>query len=173
MPRNVEIKARVPDMGTVRARAAAMSDALAVVLEQEDTFFNVPDGRLKLRVFPDGKGELIAYRRPDAVGPKTSEYFVYRTPNPEALKDLLTRALGIRGIVRKRRLLYLVGQTRIHLDEVEGLGAFLELEVMLSDRQLEAEGEAIARRLLADLGVRDEDLMSGAYIDLLEEKVER
>ncbi len=173
MPRNVEIKARVPDMGTVRARAAAMSDALAVVLEQEDTFFNVPDGRLKLRVFPDGKGELIAYRRPDAVGPKTSEYFVYRTPNPEALKDLLTRALGIRGIVRKRRLLYLVGQTRIHLDEVEGLGAFLELEVMLSDRQLEAEGEAIARRLLADLGVRDEDLMSSAYIDLLEEKVER
>ena len=173
MPRNVEIKARVPDMGTVRARAAAMSDALAVVLEQEDTFFNVPDGRLKLRVFPDGKGELIAYRRPAAVGPKTSEYFVYRTPNPEALKDLLTRALGIRGIVRKRRLLYLVGQTRIHLDEVEGLGAFLELEVMLSDRQLEAEGEAIARRLLADLGVRDEDLMSSAYIDLLEEKVER
>ena len=173
MPRNVEIKARVRDMGAVRARAAAMSDALAVVLEQEDTFFNVPDGRLKLRVFPDGKGELIAYRRPDAVGPKTSEYFVYRTPNPEALKDLLTRALGIRGIVRKRRLLYLVGQTRIHLDEVEGLGAFLELEVMLSDRQLEAEGEAIARRLLADLGVRDEDLMSSAYIDLLEEKVER
>ena len=173
MPRNVEIKARVRDMCAVRARAAAMSDALAVVLEQEDTFFNVPDGRLKLRVFPDGKGELIAYRRPDAVGPKTSEYFVYRTPNPEALKDLLTRALGIRGIVRKRRLLYLVGQTRIHLDEVEGLGAFLELEVMLSDRQLEAEGEAIARRLLADLGVRDEDLMSSAYIDLLEEKVER
>lgn len=173
MPRNVEIKARVRDMSAVRARAAAMSDALAVVLEQEDTFFNVPDGRLKLRVFPDGKGELIAYRRPDAVGPKTSEYFVYRTPNPEALKDLLTRALGIRGIVRKRRLLYLVGQTRIHLDEVEGLGAFLELEVMLSDRQLEAEGEAIARRLLADLGVRDEDLMSSAYIDLLEEKVER
>ncbi len=83
MPRNVEIKARVRDMNAVRVRAAALSDAPAVVLEQEDTFFNVPDGRLKLRVFPDGKGELIAYRRPDSVGPKTSEYFVYRTPHPE------------------------------------------------------------------------------------------
>jgi predicted adenylyl cyclase CyaB len=143
------------------------------VLEQEDTFFSVPEGRLKLRVFPDGKGELIAYRRPDAVGPKTSEYFVYRTPHPEPLADLLTRALGVRGVVRKRRLLYLAGPTRIHLDEVEGLGAFLELEVVLADGQPEAEGEAIARRLLAELGVCDEDRVAAAYVDLLEEEAER
>jgi predicted adenylyl cyclase CyaB len=168
MPRNVEIKARARDVDAVRARAEALSDAPAVVLEQEDTFFSVPDGRLKLRVFPDGKGELIAYRRPDAVGPKTSEYSVYRTTHPETLKALLARALGMRGVVRKRRLLYLVGRTRIHLDEVEGLGAFLELEVMLDDGQPDAEGEAIARCLLADLGVRDEDRVAAAYIDLLE-----
>jgi predicted adenylyl cyclase CyaB len=173
MPRNVEIKAKVWDMDTVRGRAAALSDAPAVVLEQEDTFFNVPDGRLKLRVFPDGKGELIAYRRPDEAGPKTSEYFVYRTSHPEQLADLLTRALGVRGVVRKRRLLYLAGPTRIHLDEVEGLGAFLELEVVLADGQPEAEGEAIARRLLCDLGVRDEDRVAAAYIDLLEAEAER
>jgi predicted adenylyl cyclase CyaB len=78
----------------------------------------------------------------------------------------------MRGIVRKRRLLYLVGRTRIHLDEVEGLGAFLELEVMLDDAQAEEEGEAIARRLLADLGVRDEDRVAAAYIDLLEQETE-
>ncbi len=173
MPRNVEIKARVRDMSAVRARAAAMSDAPSIVLAQEDTFFNVPDGRLKMRIFPDGRGELIAYRRPDSVGPKTSEYFVYRTPHPEQLADLLTRSLGIRGVVRKRRLLYLVGQTRIHLDEVEGLGTFLELEVVLDDGQPDAEGETIARRLLADLGVRAEDRVAAAYIDLLEEESER
>jgi predicted adenylyl cyclase CyaB len=143
------------------------------VLEQEDTFFSVPEGRLKLRVFPDGKGELIAYRRPDAVGPKTSEYFVYRTAHPEILSALLDRSLGVRGVVRKRRLLYLAGPTRIHLDEVEGLGAFLELEVVLADGQPEAEGEAIARRLLSDLGVRDEDRVAAAYIDLLEAEAER
>jgi predicted adenylyl cyclase CyaB len=173
MPRNVEIKARVRDMNAVRARAAALSDAPAVVLEQEDTFFNVPDGRLKLRVFPDGKGELIAYRRPDSVGPKTSEYFVYRTPHFGALKELLTVALGIRGVVRKRRLLYLVGATRIHLDDVEGLGAFLELEVVLTEGQSEAEGESMARRLLAELGIRDADRVAPAYIDLLEAEGER
>lgn len=173
MPRNVEIKARIRDMNDVRRHAAALSDAPAVVLEQEDTFFNVPDGRLKMRVFPDGKGELIAYQRPDAVGPKTSEYLVYRTPHPEPLAGLLERALGVRGVVCKRRTLYLVGPTRIHLDEVEGLGAFLELEVVLYDGQPEAEGEAIARRLLADLGVGDEDRVAAAYIDLLEAENER
>jgi adenylate cyclase class IV len=72
MPRNVEIKARVRDLEAVRQRAEALSDAPAVVLEQEDTFFSAPEGRLKMRVFPDGKGELIAYRRPDVTGPKTS-----------------------------------------------------------------------------------------------------
>ncbi len=169
MPRNVEIKARVWDMDEVRARAEALSDAPALVLEQEDTFFHTPEGRLKLRVFPDGKGELIAYRRPDAVGPKTSEYFVYRTPHPRELAAVLERALGVRGVVRKRRLLYLVGQTRIHLDEVEGLGAFLELEVVLADGQAETEGEAVARRLMTKLGLRDEDRVAAAYIDLLEE----
>ena len=173
MARNVEIKARVHDIDTVRARAAALSDAPAVVLEQEDTFFNVPEGRLKLRVFPDGKGELIAYRRPDSAGPKMSEYFLYRTADPKSLSGLLAAALGIRGVVRKRRLLYVVGRTRIHLDEVEGLGAFLELEVVLADGEEEAEGEVIARRLLADLGVRDEDRVAKAYIDLLEEESER
>jgi predicted adenylyl cyclase CyaB len=173
MPRNVEIKARVWDVNAVHARAEAVSDAPAVVLEQRDTFFNVPEGRLKLREFPDGKGELIAYRRPDSVGPKTSEYFVYRTSQPTQLAQLLARALGVRGVVQKRRLLYLVGQTRVHLDEVEGLGAFLELEVVLADGQAEMEGETIARRLLADLGVRDEDRVAAAYIDLLERKMER
>ncbi len=173
MPRNVEIKARVQSMDAVRARAAALSDASAVVLDQEDTFFNVPEGRLKLRVFPDGKGELIAYRRPDSIGPKTSEYFVYRTPHPGPLKELLTVALGARGVVRKRRLLYLVGATRIHLDEVEGLGAFLELEVVLAADQPEAEGEVIARHFLAELGIRDEDRVAAAYIDLLEAEGER
>lgn len=168
MPRNVEIKARVRDLGTVRRRAEALADAPAVVLEQEDTFFTTPEGRLKLRVFPDGEGELIAYRRPDVTGPKTSEYFIYRTPRSRELAAVLEKALGMRGVVRKRRLLYLVGPTRIHLDDVEGLGVFLELEVVLAEGQAEAEGEAIARRLLADLGLRDEDRVAEAYIDLLE-----
>ncbi len=173
MPRNVEIKARVRDLERVRARAEALSDAPAVVLEQRDTFFRVPDGRLKLRVFPDGKGELIAYRRPDAIRPKTSEYFVYRTAHPQELEEVLSRTLGVRGVVEKKRRLYLVGATRIHLDDVRGLGSFLELEVVLADGQSEADGEAIALKLMAELGVRDKDLLAQAYIDLLENEAAR
>ena len=173
MPRNVEVKTRVRDLGAVRARVEKVADAPAVVLDQVDTFFRTAEGRLKLRVFPDGKGELIAYRRPDSAGPKTSEYSIYRTSQPEALGAVLRGVLGVRGVVRKRRLLYLVGQTRVHLDEVDGLGSFLELEVVLADGQAPGDGEAIARRLLDELGVRDEDRVAGAYIDLLERNVGR
>ncbi|MEW5826989.1 MAG: class IV adenylate cyclase [Candidatus Bipolaricaulota bacterium] len=169
MPRNVEIKARVRDLASVRERAQRLAGAPGGVLIQEDTFYRSADGRLKLRVSPDGKGELIAYRRPDAAGPKTSQYAIYRTPDPANLGAVLAAALGVRGVIRKRRILFLVGATRIHLDEVEGLGAFVELEVVLAEGQSEAEGAAIARRLIEDLGVRDEDLVAAAYIDLLEE----
>ena len=77
-------------------------------------------------------------------------------------------ALGVRGVVRKKRYLYLAGQTRIHLDDVEGLGQFMELEVVLRDGQSDADGQSIAEDLMAKLGVRTEDLLEGAYMDLLE-----
>ncbi|MDD5219712.1 MAG: class IV adenylate cyclase, partial [Candidatus Bipolaricaulis sp.] len=99
MPRNVEIKARLRDPAAVRARAAGLSDAPAVLLDQEDTFFHIPEGRLKLRTFPDGRGELIFYRRPDQAGPKMSEYFIHRTRDSATLRDLLGRACGVRAVV--------------------------------------------------------------------------
>jgi predicted adenylyl cyclase CyaB len=86
------------------------------------------------------------------------------------LKTALRLALGVRGVVRKTRYLYLLGQTRLHLDEVEGLGEFMELEVVLRPEQSDAEGQAIARDLMVRLGVREEDLLEGAYMDLLERK---
>jgi len=83
------------------------------------------------------------------------------------MRETLGRALGIIGRVRKRRRLYLVENTRIHLDQVEGLGSFLELEVILSEPQTAADGEAVALRLLAALGIAEADLIRGAYVDLL------
>ena len=84
-----------------------------------------------------------------------------------ALGDALARAQGVVGRVRKTRLLLLAGQTRIHLDRVEGLGDFLELEVVLREGQSEAEGEAIAEQLMAQLGVSASQRLAGAYLDLL------
>ena len=170
MPSNIEIKARVRDFGEISARAERLSDTPVQVLPQEDTFFNTPQGRLKLRIFSSNQGQLIYYTRPDQEGPKRSDYHISHTSDPENLKRVLALAYGIRGVVRKRRYLYLVGQTRVHLDDVEGLGQFMELEVVLQEGQSDAEGQAIAEDLMASLGVERGNLLEGAYMDLLESR---
>jgi adenylate cyclase class IV len=167
--RNVEIKARVSDPAALRARAAALAAAArGVEGNQRDTFFLVARGRLKLRRFEDGTGELIFYERADTTGPKTSAYSIAPCPDAAALEAVLARALGVRGVVAKRRELFMVGRTRVHLDEVHGLGHFLELEVVLRDGEPAADGEREAHDLLAKLGVPAAALVAPAYIDLLE-----
>ena len=170
MPTNIEIKARVRNFAALRQRAEALSDTPVQVIPQEDTFFNTLRGRLKLRQLAPQHGQLVYYERTDAAGPKRSDYILADTSAPSALKAALTAALGVRGVVRKTRYLYLVGQTRIHLDEVEGLGQFMELEVVLRPHQTDAEGRSIADDLMEKLGVSKSDLLEGAYMDLIEKQ---
>jgi predicted adenylyl cyclase CyaB len=113
-------------------------------------------------------GQLIYYERPDQDGPKRSDYYISETSNPQALKKVLGLAYSIRGVVIKTRYLYMVGQTRIHLDDVEGLGQFMELEVVMCEGQTDAEGQRIVEDLMQKLGILKEDLLEGAYIDLME-----
>ncbi len=166
MPANIEIKARVNDRLRFHRTAKDLSSSQATI-QQEDTFFRCPYGRLKLRSFPDGTGELIHYDRPDGAGPKVSRYSISRTDEPDSLRDTLSRALGIVGIVRKIRHLFVVGQTRVHLDEVEGLGTFAELEVVMQPGQTWEKGKSIAADLMKKLNICEADLIDGAYIDLL------
>ena len=168
MPVNGEIKARIDSVDALLPLARALSDDDHLQrLHQDDTFFVAPHGRLKLRVFGDGSGELIHYLRPDADGPKLSDYLLAPVAEPETLRAVLTRACGLLGRVRKERILVLVGATRIHLDKVEGLGEFLELEVTLGEAQTEAEGISTAQALMLQLGIDPSQLVSGAYLDLL------
>lgn len=167
---NVEIKAKVRDFPALVARAEQLSGQPAQVIAQVDTFFHTSTGRLKLRELGDGVAQLIYYERPDQEGPKRSDYHLFETRDPEPLKSVLTRALGVRGLVKKIRHLYLIGQTRVHLDEVDGLGRFVELEVVLRPNQSEAEGQAIAEALISDLGIQPGDLLEAAYMDMLEQK---
>lgn len=173
MPSNIEIKARARDFDGIRSRAEALADIPVQVIAQEDTFFAVSQGRLKLRVRNPDPAQLIYYERPDQGGPKRSDYQIFETEDPERLKLTLGRALGVRGVVRKTRYLYLVGQTRVHVDDVEGLGQFMELEVVLRPDQPDADGQAIARELMSKLGVAESDLLEGAYMDLLEQRQDR
>jgi len=168
MATNVEIKARVSDWDSLKQQVEQISDAPGELIEQEDVFFTGTRGRLKLRIFSEDSGELIYYERSDQTGPKHSQYFISRTAEPRKLMIVLESALDIRGVVRKKRLLYCVGNTRVHLDEVDGLGTFMELEVVLSTGQRIEEGEAIAAQLMATLGIDESDLVPGAYIDLIE-----
>ncbi len=170
MPRNVEIKARLDGaagLAAVAARAAALGAEGPRVIDQDDTFFACDNGRLKLRAFGDGQGELIFYRRADTTGPKESFYVLAPVADCDALREALTLAYGEAGRVHKRRELWLAGRTRVHLDEVEALGMFLELEVVLRNGEPVGDGEAEARALLAALGVGTERLVEGAYVDLL------
>jgi len=167
MPTNVEIKAKVRNHARLKSLVEALALTPSQVIVQEDTFFAVPRGRLKLRKFSSNPAELIYYEREDGPGPKESRYAISRTSEPDSLKAVLQQSLGVRGIVRKQRTLYLVGQTRIHLDEVEGLGPFVELEVVLQSHQSRADGIQIARGLMAKLEIQDADLVEQAYVDLM------
>jgi predicted adenylyl cyclase CyaB len=166
--RNVEIKAQLADPAAVRRKAAAIASGPAELIAQTDTFFVVPAGRLKIREFSDGSGEMIAYERADRSGPKESVYSIVRCADAQALSATLARALPVRGRVVKRREVFLVGRTRVHLDEVEHLGAFVELEVVLRDDEPADAGEREAHALMEALGISQSALVPDAYVDLLE-----
>lgn len=167
MARNVEIKAQVDSLDAIEPLAAALSGQEPAALTQDDTFFTCTHGRLKLREFGDGTGELIFYQRADDTGPKESFYVISPTATPDTLRETLTRAYGAIGRVKKQRRVFMAGRTRIHLDRVEGLGDFLELEVVLRDGESAAAGMEEARTLMAGLGVAPTQLVPGAYLDLL------
>jgi len=168
MARNIEIKARAHQFDQLLARAAALASEPPMIYRQQDFFYDVPNGRLKLRQFDDNTpAELIFYQRDDRDGPKVSYYSRSPVTNAEAMHTLLAQALDTRGIVNKERHVYIVGRTRIHLDRVDGLGDFIELEVLLAPDDDEAGGEKEAEELFAKLGVAASDLVPVAYVDLL------
>jgi len=166
MARNIEIKARIADMEDIFIRVAGLADNGPAELYQDDTFFSCHNGRLKLRVFSPQEGQLIFYKRQDKSGPKESFYVIYTTTSPDSLREVLTLAHGQTGRVKKHRTLFMSGRTRIHLDRVEGLGDFLELEVVLNEGEDPGNGTAEANELLERLGISDGQLLEGAYVDM-------
>jgi predicted adenylyl cyclase CyaB len=172
MASNIEIKARISREQSEVARRAALARASGVPENfwQRDTFYRVAHGRLKLREFEIERAELIAYERPDQAGPKLSSYVRSPCLEPKSLHEALSRSIGVRGVVEKRRQVIHIGRTRVHLDEVVGLGSFLELEVVLQEDQSHKEAEAIAVELMRAFEIDEGSLVEGAYIDMLEAK---
>ena len=167
MARNIEIKAHIPSVAAILERAAALADEGPIEIQQDDTFFECRSGRLKLRTFTGGEGELIFYRRSDEHGPKESFYVRTPTAAPDSLRETLALAYGVVGRVRKNRTLFIAGRARIHLDVVENLGHFLELEVVLREDESTDVGVREAHELMQRLGVTPSQLIDRAYVDLL------
>ncbi len=165
---NIEFKARCADLDRARAALADEGATGPDVDRQVDTYFRVPNGRLKLR---EGTVEraLIHYDRPNTPDPKRSDVTLYPTgANASALKAALAAALGVRVVVDKRREIYFVGNVKVHLDRVAGLGTFVEVEAIADDTHpTEAVLRAQCERLLDALGVAPDDLVAVSYSDLL------
>lgn len=166
--RNLEIKAHCRDLARIRTRLRELGAERSEILRQTDTYYHVASGRLKLREMPD-RCELIAYDRPDQTGPKPSDYEVVPVEEPVGLAGVLARALGVRIRVCKLRELWLRNGDRIHLDEVDGLGSFIELELPVGDGTSAARRRGEAEQLLSDLGIDRADLVRVSYADLLQE----
>lgn len=170
MNNNIEIKAKVSDYFNFRDIAESISDNQESFYHT-DTYFFCDDGRLKLRINSNGSSELIFYRRENSIKPKVSQYWRRPIKESEVVLKSLERSHGIRGTIKKKRMVFFVGQTRIHLDEVENLGLFTELEVVLEPYQNSEYGIQTSQKLMSLLKIHQYDLISKSYIDLYEQKV--
>ncbi len=164
--RNVESKFRCHDHEGVQTRAMAQGATDEGSIRQRDRFFTVPQGRLKLRHL-DGRAELIAYTRENLPVARPSEYAIFTTLSPEALEQVLSKALPAGPALEKRRHLLLCRHTRIHLDDVAGLGRFVEMETLV-DELSDEEAQREHAELVAILGLESCERIAVGYVDLLE-----
>jgi adenylate cyclase class IV len=163
--RNLELKALDPDPAGSLNAALALGAHDEGTLHQRDIYFYAVTGRLKLRehVDPPGVAELISYVRPDRGDARISSFRVVPVMDPQALAEALNDVLGVRVVVEKRRRLLIHHDTRIHLDDVEGLGTFVELESTQRDeRRIHEIREA--------LQIGDDRLVAVGYADMLERR---
>jgi predicted adenylyl cyclase CyaB len=168
---NIEVKLALPDRTKTLELLQNWLQIAPSVFAQHDVFFNTNQGFLKLRHFADGNGELISYLRQGMGKAMHSEYYIYKTNEPKTLQTVLQNSYGVKGEVKKTRTLYLYEHTRIHVDEVAGLGNFLELEVVMQPNQSNAEGEAITKTILQKLQLDKEPLIKVPYLTLIMQKL--
>lgn len=164
---NIEIKARCADTECIREILKSLNAKFIGTDHQIDTYFNVPKGRLKLR-HGNIENSLIYYQRTDSAAPKQSDIALLKTQPDSGLKDILTKTLGIKVVVDKKREIYFIDNVKFHMDEVEGLGKFVEIEAI--DENGDIGREKLLEQCLHYLntfGIKETDLIPNSYSDLL------
>lgn len=171
---NIEIKAHCSQPEQAEKYLLQVGARFAGLDTQEDVYFQVPEGRLKLRRGPI-ENNLIFYRRNNQEGPKTSEFILYPVQDSSSLQSILSQALGVKVIVKKNRKIFFLDHTKFHIDEVPGLGHFIEIEVSnlhhpdLEETQMQQD----CREFMHALGIKEEDLVAVSYSDMLLEQAAR
>jgi len=164
---NVEIKARCPDPSFVRNFLKNNCADFKGIDEQTDTYFNVSNGRLKLRK-GNIENNLIFYIRNNQAGPKSSHFHLVKIEDAKGLKEVLERSCGIKMIVRKRREIYYIDNVKFHIDDVPGLGSFIEIEAgNILANKTDAELLEQCNFYLKEFGIKEEDLVAESYSDML------
>lgn len=164
---NFEFKARHHNIEEAESILQGEQPLFAGEDHQIDTYFNVPNGRLKLR---EGTIEqaLIFYQRTNVAGAKQSDVILYQHPADASLKQILVQSLGVKTVVDKRRRIYFIGNVKFHFDTVLGLGTFVEVEAIDKDGSTRVEKlKEQCRHYQQLLGIKEEDFIAGSYSDLL------
>lgn len=166
---NIEIKARCIDPSFIRNYLVKQGADFRGTDYQTDTYFNVPFGRLKLR---EGhiENNLIYYERDNQTGPRSSHFHLVKISDPEGLKTVMEKSCGIKMIVRKRREIFYIGNVKFHIDEVPGLGSFVEIEAgNIGIDKMETELLEQCNFYLKEFGITENELVAESYSDLLAE----
>jgi len=166
--RNIELKARLASIDAAREIAQSVATEHLGTQTQVDTYFRCESGRLKLRQSNVAPAQLVSYRRPDISEAKASDYRLLDVDEPEQLLAMLHDNLGIECVVEKSREVFLYHNVRIHLDEVAGLGTFLEFEAVLDDSIDDAQGHAQVAKLTTEFQIAETDLVHHSYSDMVE-----
>jgi len=165
LKRNFELKARTEDNQLLRGLAQKLGAKYIKTMKQVDTYFDVQKGRLKLRETDEDNAELIYYARANKANSRESSFLTYDISCCTELKGFLEIALGVKTIVEKERELWIFENTRIHLDNVKGLGEFVELETQATNRSIE-EAKIEHYKLKKALQIQDEQIVAFSYSDL-------
>jgi len=164
---NIEIKARCPNPQKIRQYLLSKGADYRGTDTQTDTYFNVPEGRLKLR---EGNIEnnLIFYKRQNQTGPRDSQFHLSKTNDPNSLRELLTECLGVKTAVVKKREIYYIQNVKFHIDSIEGLGSFVEIEAgnVLADLSRDVLAEQ-CDFYVKEFGIEEKDFVEYSYSDLI------
>ena len=164
--KNLEVKARVKGHVALKSKLKKLGARFVENLHQVDTYFTVPKGRLKLRDEGKKGAYLIYYERGEKSTQRWSTYYTHTVTDTKTFKQLFGLCLGVRLVVDKKRALYLYKNARIHLDNVRGLGTFMEIEVVV--KKGEAQAQKLMDELLSHLHIPKKDFIKQSYSDLLE-----